>query len=158
MRTVLLAYPEDCIGCSNCEYACSFEHKRAFSPYLSRIKVVKNQSRQFFTPTFCRQCENAPCVTVCPTDALVNNRKTGVVEWDKEKCILCDVCIQTCPFGAITFVDEEVMKCDLCGGDPICVKFCPTEALRFIDEREAGKYKRECNLHKNFVALRERGE
>ncbi len=25
----------------------------------------------------------------------------------------------------------RVLKCDLCGGDPICVKVCPTGALRY---------------------------
>ena len=36
-----------------------------------------------------------------------------------------------CPFGA-TFVNTDngqVLKCDLCDGDPTCVKVCPTEAI-----------------------------
>ncbi len=157
MATVLLAYPENCIGCELCEYACSFEHEGVFSPSLARIKVARNESREFFTPTFCTQCENAPCVKVCPTDALAKNRKTGIVEWDKDKCIFCDVCIPACPFGAITFVNEEAIKCDLCNGDPECVKICPADALRFIDEREGGKDKREHILRKTMEALRGKG-
>jgi Fe-S-cluster-containing hydrogenase component 2 len=27
---------------------------------------------------------------------------------------------------------EELVKCDLCGGQPQCVEWCPTGAIRFV--------------------------
>lgn len=157
MTSLLVRYPEKCIGCGLCEHACSFNYEKEFNPSLSRIKVERNESRGFFTPVFCTQCEYAPCAKVCPTDALVKNSKTGVVEWYKDKCIGCDLCIPACPFGAIMFVNGEVIKCDLCNGEPECVKICPADALRFIDVRHVGKDKRESILRKDIEAVREKG-
>ena len=45
------------------------------------------------------------------------------------------MCIAVCPFGAMSFdvLSEKVIKCDLCGGDPVCVKFCETQAIKYVD-------------------------
>ena len=52
-----------------------------------------------------------------------------------ETCIgeECLQCTMECPYGVITwgFVNESLICCDLCGGDPECVKFCDTRALEF---------------------------
>jgi Fe-S-cluster-containing hydrogenase component 2 len=39
-----------------------------------------------------------------------------------------------CPFGGIGIDVRQgkVIKCDLCGGDPVCVKFCDPEALQYV--------------------------
>jgi Fe-S-cluster-containing hydrogenase component 2 len=39
----------------------------------------------------------------------------------------------TCPFGVISINPDkkEMIKCDLCEGNPQCVKWCPTGALEF---------------------------
>jgi Fe-S-cluster-containing hydrogenase component 2 len=38
-----------------------------------------------------------------------------------------------CPFGGSSWDAEkgEVLRCDLCKGDPVCAKLCPTGALRY---------------------------
>jgi Fe-S-cluster-containing dehydrogenase component len=54
-----------------------------------------------FVPTLCLQCEKAYCVEVCPTPALTKNDQTGVVDFDKDKCIGCKQCIIACPWGSI---------------------------------------------------------
>lgn len=46
-----------------------------------------------------------------------------------EKCTLCKVCIDVCPFDAIEIKDNKIFineKCTLCG---LCVKNCPEKAL-----------------------------
>jgi Fe-S-cluster-containing hydrogenase component 2 len=44
-----------------------------------------------------------------------------------------------CPLGGVVVNREEghVVKCDLCGGDPICVKFCGYGAIEYITEELA---------------------
>ena len=49
---------------------------------------------------------------------------------DPEKCVLCQACVAACPIaGSLRVFEGELLKCDLCGGDPQCVKYCPTDAL-----------------------------
>lgn len=54
-----------------------------------------------------------------------------VVEIFKDKCIGCGLCVETCPFDALTLENGIVIvspeRCTDCGA---CVKVCPTEALK----------------------------
>jgi Fe-S-cluster-containing hydrogenase component 2 len=49
------------------------------------------------------------------------------------RCVKCMACVAACPFGCalVDEVHDEVVKCDLCKGDPACARFCPTKALRY---------------------------
>ena len=58
----------------------------------------------------------------------------GVVVRDEDRCIGCRMCVVLCPYNAITSFDGEIIKCDLCGGDPVCVRYCSTGAIEFLDE------------------------
>jgi electron transport protein HydN len=88
--------------------------------------------------TQCRQCEDAPCVRVCPTDATYRTPTYTAV--DPKRCIGCRLCMMVCPFGAVHVATAQVgarekraaFKCDLCDGrseGPACVEACPTHAL-----------------------------
>jgi Fe-S-cluster-containing hydrogenase component 2 len=79
------------------------------------------------------QCEDAPCVNVCPTKALSRNFQSGAIVVSAEKCIGCKLCTTVCPYGAVVFEPSKkcVIKCDLCDGEPTCVKFCSTGALTY---------------------------
>jgi carbon-monoxide dehydrogenase iron sulfur subunit len=100
----------------------------------------------------CRHCEDAPCITVCPTAAIHRHQVNDPVLIDKEKCIGCKFCLMVCPFGVIDVSRDgkAVVKCDLCiertkvGQEPACVEACPTKALKLAEEKElaAGKRKR----------------
>ncbi len=124
-----------CTGCRACEYACSFVHTGAFNRWDSRITISHFLDDYIFIPSVCTQCEEAYCVNVCPTGALSKNYETGVVEFDENKCIVCKQCIMACPWGSIKLnhTGREIIKCDLCNGDPECVKVCQIKALEFID-------------------------
>jgi len=50
-------------------------------------------------PRPCMMCENAPCVTVCPTRAS-HYSADGTVQIDQSKCIGCNYCVASCPYGA----------------------------------------------------------
>ena len=87
-------------------------------------------------PMVCRQCDDAPCMEVCPMGAISKDSETGVVAVDYDRCIGCRMCVSICPFGAMgyDFVGNKVIKCDLCDGDPQCVRFCDAGAIRFEDK------------------------
>jgi len=44
------------------------------------------------------------CISHCPTDAILLNRDTMKVSFDKQKCIACELCIPACPYQAIEIV------------------------------------------------------
>lgn len=46
----------------------------------------------------CQQCEDAPCVTVCPSKACHKDGKTGIVTMTSADCIGCKYCIVACSF------------------------------------------------------------
>jgi len=92
-----------CIECGGCEIACKNEND--VPPGIARIRVVTvNEGQQGETNVAvpCMHCSNAPCVSVCPVDALFN-RADGIVHVNKETCIGCGYCLYACPFGAPQF-------------------------------------------------------
>ena len=48
----------------------------------------------------CRKCSDAPCIGVCPADALEKADK-GIVSRATNLCISCKSCVVICPFGTI---------------------------------------------------------
>lgn len=47
----------------------------------------------------CTHC--TACITICPGGALLVDRNTWKVSFDREKCIACGLCIPACPYGAM---------------------------------------------------------
>lgn len=130
------ADPTRCSGCKYCELWCSYKHEGFFSPYFSRIKVVKDDVLKFDFPLTCQHCEDAPCSKVCPTAALDKDETTGIVKLNEETCIGCGSCVSACPYGYLSLNPKSLkpLICDLCGGDPVCIKKCPTGALFLTTE------------------------
>jgi tetrathionate reductase subunit B len=97
----------------------------------------------FFVPKLCNQCENPPCVPVCPVRATYVI-KDGVVLVDEKRCIGCKYCVVACPYGVryIHPVTKVADKCTFCyhrvakGLQPACVQVCPTQARIFGDLRD----------------------
>ncbi len=122
--------PKLCTGCRACELVCVGFHERVFNPKIARIRVVRSEPASDITIT-CHQCEDPPCVKVCPAGA-IRKLKSGLVEVIDARCVGCGVCAEACPFGAIWLHHErgKATKCDLCGGDPQCIKHCVPGALK----------------------------
>jgi len=122
-----------CTNCRACELACSFTKEGVFSPELSRIQVVSVHSQGVNVPIFCIHCEEAPCMEVCPFDAIDRDEELSVVQINAALCTNCDLCLEACPIGAVQIPrDRQIaMICDLCGGAPVCVEHCIYGALRF---------------------------
>lgn len=126
---------EKCTGCRLCELVCSVMHNGVSNPSRSRIKIVKWESEGLYIPMSCQQCQDAPCMNVCPVKAISRDKALDHVKVDYDICIGCRACVSACPFGAMSFdsADRQVIKCDLCDGDPQCVRFCEVKALEYVD-------------------------
>jgi Fe-S-cluster-containing dehydrogenase component len=93
--------------------------------------------KAFFVPKLCNQCENPPCVQVCPVGATYQT-PDGVVLVDRSWCIGCGYCIMGCPYGVRFFhpVYHTAEKCNFCyhritkGMKTACVDACPFDARR----------------------------
>jgi Fe-S-cluster-containing dehydrogenase component len=157
---------QKCIGCARCVVACKTENDvppepHFFNTWIERY-VIRNDGevevespnggidgfppiedpasvrRTFFVPKLCNQCENPPCVQVCPVGATFIT-EDGVILVDEEYCIGCRYCIQACPYGArYMHPDRHVAaKCTFCYHRlrrdrlPACVEICPTGARVF---------------------------
>jgi len=177
---------DKCIGCGSCVEACKSENNVPREPFFFRTWVEryiirkdgeaavqniderlagsrdaineKEIMRSFFVPKLCNQCDNPPCVQVCPVGATFMT-EDGVILVDSERCIGCRYCIQACPFGA-RYIHPETMtadKCTFCYHRltremlPACVEVCPTQARIFGDVRSKAsplaRFKRMNKLH-----------
>jgi len=133
-KTLMIDYKK-CTGCRLCELVCAVMHEGVSNPARSRIKIMKWETEGLYVPITCQQCEDAPCMNVCPVKAIYRDKDTDAVMVDYNKCIGCRSCVAVCPFGAMNYsvLDRKVFKCDLCGGDPQCAKFCNENAISYVD-------------------------
>jgi hydrogenase-4 component A len=146
--------PSRCIACGTCQAACSLGHKRVGLQDQPRLFLY--QSRNVVASVTCHHCENAPCVKVCPVNA-IRCDSDKAIRVDEKNCLGCKLCAIACPFGAIhlggtpttgvvgieyaspTFVGATspllqwklgvyscAVKCDLCVNDPAGFPQCVT--------------------------------
>jgi Fe-S-cluster-containing dehydrogenase component/formate-dependent nitrite reductase membrane component NrfD len=133
-----------CIGCHACTIACKAEHQIPVGVHRCWVKTVEKGSfpdtKRFFFPVLCNQCEDAPCVRICPTNALFK-RRDEIVDLNASSCIGCRACMEACPYDQI-FIDPNTHtaeKCNFCANRvenkllPACVSVCPTECRIFGD-------------------------
>ena len=137
MRQQIVPFFDLCTGCRICELACSQNHFRAYAPRKAHVAVSIESEGLRAQPSICIQCDDAPCVRVCPVDAIDKDDKLGAVLINRDKCTGCKMCVLACPIDAIYFDTEskKATKCDLCQGEPACVKYCPTKALALVKTR-----------------------
>ena len=156
-----------CVGCHACAVNCKEWNAGGHSapltdhdPYgaeptgvwFNRIHSYEavdeqGESHTVHFPKSCLHCDDAPCVTVCPTGASYKRVEDGIVLVDADLCIGCKLCSWACPYGAREYdADAGVMKkCTLCVDKiynqnlspesrvPACVSACPTGARSFGD-------------------------
>jgi molybdopterin-containing oxidoreductase family iron-sulfur binding subunit len=105
-RWVMVIDLRKCVGCHACTIACIAENKLppgvVYRPVLDEeFGSYPNVTRRFI-PRPCMQCDEPPCVQVCPVNATHKNNE-GVVVVDYDQCIGCRYCVTACPYGARTF-------------------------------------------------------
>jgi Fe-S-cluster-containing hydrogenase component 2 len=64
---------------------------------LNGLKTIRELATFMFT---CRKCEDAPCIAVCPADALEKDGN-GVIARHTNLCVSCKSCVTICPFGTM---------------------------------------------------------
>ncbi len=129
-----------CIGCHACTTACKSEHDVPVGVNRTYVKQVEKgefpDTRRIFSVMRCNHCTDAPCVTICPVEALYT-REDGIVDFDNNRCIGCKSCMQACPYDAL-YIDPDTStaaKCNYCahrvdvGREPACVTVCPEHAI-----------------------------
>jgi len=156
-----------CVGCHACAVNCKEWNTGGHSapltdtdPYgadaagvwFNRIHTFEvtgddGPGRTVHFPKSCLHCEDAACVTVCPTGASYKREEDGIVLVNAETCIGCKLCSWACPYGAREFdaTDGVMKKCTLCidriynenldevDRVPACVSTCPAGARHFGD-------------------------
>jgi Fe-S-cluster-containing dehydrogenase component len=105
-RWVMVIDLRKCVGCFACTIACVAENKLppgvVYRPVVeTEIGVYPNVTRRFL-PRPCMQCDNPPCVPVCPVGATYKD-ENGIIVIDYDICIGCRYCIPACPYAARTF-------------------------------------------------------
>jgi carbon-monoxide dehydrogenase iron sulfur subunit len=148
---------QKCTGCRLCELVCAVFHDGISNPARGRIKVMKWEAEGLYIPMSCQQCQDAPCMNVCPVKALFRDEELGRVSVDYDVCIGCRACVAVCPFGAMSFntKDKQVFKCDLCDGDPQCVRFCEEKAIDFIEVDDVSIVKKRSAAERLSIAGKE---
>ncbi|MBN1949384.1 MAG: 4Fe-4S binding protein [Candidatus Cloacimonetes bacterium] len=107
-----------------------------FHPDNIGMRTLVEQAMMMFA---CRKCEDAPCIEVCPEDALEKN-ENGVVVRAANLCVGCQSCVAVCPFGTImneVFTAKKSI-CDYCGlNDKTrtlkCLETAPPGAITLVD-------------------------
>ncbi|MBV9282922.1 MAG: polysulfide reductase NrfD, partial [Chloroflexi bacterium] len=140
MRYGFVIDQRKCIGCHACTVACKQENGVALGNFRTWVKYTEKGTFPHVTRSFlverCVHCDAAPCVQICPVEALWR-RDDGIVDFSGERCIGCKSCMAACPYDAI-YLDPDthtIGKCNYCahrvdvGLQPACVNVCPVEAI-----------------------------
>jgi len=64
---------------------------------INGLKTIRELATFRYT---CRKCEDAPCINVCPADALEKD-EDGIVVRCTNLCVSCKSCVTICPFGTM---------------------------------------------------------
>lgn len=140
MRYGFIIDNRKCIGCHACTTACKAEHQVPLGVNRTWVKQVEKgefpNTRRLFSVMRCNHCTEAPCVEICPVEALFF-REDGIVDFDNRRCIGCKSCMQACPYDALYINPENhtAAKCNYCsqrvdiGLEPACVNVCPEHAI-----------------------------
>jgi len=158
---------DTCVGCHACVISCKGWNTENYGAPLSdhepygadpsgtflnrvhsyEVAPEEGAAQIVHFPKSCLHCDNAPCVTVCPTGASFKRAEDGIVLVNEADCIGCGLCAWACPYGAREMdATEGVMKkCTLCVDRiynlnlpeedrvPACVRTCPAGARHFGD-------------------------
>ena len=159
-----------CVGCKACMAACKRENKDEGELACDKapfdkdtlwdapsdlsgnnrtvIKLYKEPGKPWsYVKASCMHCQDPACVSVCPVSALTKDKRTGIVEYNKNACVGCRYCQLACPFNIPKFQWDralpQIVKCNLCKntflkkhGTTACADACPTGAILFGQRKD----------------------
>jgi Fe-S-cluster-containing dehydrogenase component len=138
-----------CVGCHACATSCKEWNAQGYSaplsdrnPYdadplgtwLNRVHSyealgeagVETDTHIVHFPRSCLHCEDAACVTVCPTGASYKRAEDGIVLVNPDTCIGCKLCSWACPYGAREYdYDHGVRRNAPCASIASTTKILP---------------------------------
>uniref|UniRef100_A4SC69 Putative sulfite reductase-associated electron transfer protein DsrO n=1 Tax=Chlorobium phaeovibrioides (strain DSM 265 / 1930) TaxID=290318 RepID=A4SC69_CHLPM len=153
-------------GCTLCIESCHHTHNvpDIASPEGKIEWMHKENGRELLgslcasttaVPALCNHCAEPSCARACPTGSIFR-RTDGIVAIDYHRCVGCRSCMQSCPYGEVSFNWSDpraalknptveyptrqrgvVEKCNFCsdrlvrGKKPSCVEACPEGAISF---------------------------
>lgn len=130
-----------CTGCNGCNIACISENKlppgTTYRPVMTENKGSYPNVSKRFVPRPCMQCEDPPCVPVCPVNATWK-RDDGIVTISYDKCIGCRYCITACPYSARVF-DSGHFYGEFAGGERQPYEELPSPEYKEYRVREKGR-------------------
>ncbi|MFN2310909.1 MAG: 4Fe-4S dicluster domain-containing protein [Spirochaetia bacterium] len=145
-RMALLMDNSLCVNCQACRLACQNENNLPVEKAYIRFDYLEQGTfpnvESFLNRHSCHHCEDAPCIDVCPVNALYKGAG-GFTYTDFETCIGCQLCQGACPFTVPTFGADpatgawKMYKCNACkhlvaeGKTPACATTCLTNAVQY---------------------------
>ena len=118
-RLGFLLDSDSCIGCHACTVACKSEHDVPLGVNRTWVKYIETGTftdvARKFSVMRCNQCDDAPCMKICPTSALYR-AENGVVDFQDDNCIGCKACMNACPYDALYInpATNTANKCNFC--------------------------------------------
>jgi len=140
---------DQCTRCDDCVSACAATHGGT-----TRFVRDGPVHGHHMISNACLQCADPVCLIECPTGAIRQDARAGLIVINEPTCIGCTKCETNCPFDAIRMVENQhadggrvvderngkallhATKCDLCidrSGQPACVAACSPGALSRVD-------------------------
>jgi len=142
-----------CINCHACEVACKEENGIDLGARKHRLWIDEqnapsgdfwnlNTDKSNFIQMQCQQCENAPCIEACTSNAIYID-ENGIVRLHKDKCDFLLYCMGACPYEAryINIKQRITDKCIFCADTRLsrgetttaCQITCPAKLRYFGD-------------------------
>jgi len=142
-----------CMNCNNCVVATKDEfsenefdgysrpYPRQGDGWMTIERYVRGSGSMIdsnYKPVMCNHCDDAPCIKAAG-DGAIYKRPDGIVMIDPVKCQGRKDLVETCPYGAINWNEEENVPqawffdahlLDQGLREPRCVQACPTEAMK----------------------------
>jgi len=108
---------DKCTGCGVCLIACASENNvpvmydesdKTRNITWLQIYMVTNgkefpETEVVYIPRPCMQCDNPPCVPVCPATATDKDPTSKIISQIYTRCIGCRYCMAACPYHARVF-------------------------------------------------------
>ena len=103
-RYGLLVDLRRCVGCGSCQVSCKMENSVPMGHFRAKVDFADEgaypTAKRHFFPKLCNHCSEPPCVEVCPVPGATYKREDGIVMVNRDLCIGCGRCADTCPYGA----------------------------------------------------------